>query len=171
MKKILLILCLCLGFSIISFAEEMPSEIPADAPAQGERRMPEGFPGGEKTDGFTGKMPGGNRTPPEGMEPMTPPENFENQIAPAQQEQPGTMPETSENSTGTPAPSAESQEENHMQNGFPQGGGRPSFGEQDFSRGEAEPKSFWEEYFTPLLSGVLLAGAFLFVLFYRRKHY
>jgi len=36
---------------------------------------------------------------------------------------------------------------------------------------ELTPKSFIKEYFTPLLSIVLLALAFVFVIFYKRKNY
>ena len=174
MKRILLIFSLLTVFSVHSFAENMTQTIPQPP-----------FPQPEMSD-FT--PPEGNIPPNAGQNPPEIPQSkSQNGTPPLRDatsdgdeaisvsrdvttngEESSFQPETQEEkTTETPAVSKETSQRfkppfEKADNFFEQSG---------MANTETVKLPFWKEYFTPILSVVILALAFLFVIFYKRKQY
>ena len=172
-KKILpIILCLCLLFSISAMAANTNDN---NVPAKSSQEMP--MQGGERPQGGNrgGQMPQGEFTPPQNNmtnndESTAPQENnaLENENTQAANNNP-------ENNTQKPN---ESPEQNGQQNGqFPGGmqGGFPGEMQNGNQTTEAQQSTgfigFVKTYSTPITSVILLALAFVFVLFYKKRSY
>lgn len=198
LKKVIpIVISLCLIFSIsvmaeneIPATEEMVTEV-SEQISQGAEEQPQGVRGNMGTPP-SGDMQG--RTPPtipngkiprEGMNrgqkpsgEFTPPQNTDvekNENVP--QSTPKSH-ETTENETSTDEKSNHNIEENPQFEGRMPGGIQGGFpGNMQSNSGqtqEAEPMtfgSFAKTYSTPITSVILLALAFIFVIFYRRKNY
>ena len=193
-KVVPIVISLCLIFSISVMAENT-SAVTDGSAAGASQQMPQG----ERTQGGRGNMgtpPSGamqGRTPPNmpnGEIPQgefTPPEGF----TPPQNAGESAPPESSKNNTEAVTPPANEnvttenkqiQENGTESNQTPgrnqQFGGMGGFpgNMQNFNgqTQEAEPMtfgSFVKTYSTPITSVILLALAFIFVIFYRRKNY
>ena len=160
--------------------------------------MPNGEPSGNFTPpegGFRSPENSGNFTPPENSGEFTPPQNS-GEFTPPQNSGGFTPPQSNEsNNAGTTVPKADEgvTEENSQ---IPESGeksgqapnGRSPFGEQmpegmggffgNMQNGQntaaKQPTGFLgfvKTYSTPITSVVLLGLAYLFVIFYKRKHY
>ena len=198
LKKVIpIVILLCLIFSISVIAQnEMPTS--EDTVTEVSEQMPQGAeeqPRGVR--GNMGTLPSGDmqgRTPPtmpngkiprEGMNrgqkpsgEITPPQNAEVDSAVNVPQSTPAAKETAENTTSTDEQNNHDTEENPqfegrkpggMQGGFP---GNMQNNNQQAK--DAEPMTFWgfvKTYSTPIASVILLALAFIFVIFYRRKNY
>lgn len=127
-------------------------------PPRGENgqfpQPPEGWDG-QPSEGFNGQrpqMPQGSNMPFEDMNGQKPLGDTSDSQE-ASQQQVGGNSEVQQNPF-MPAGGMNGQFPGNMQNGQ-----------------AAEPKSFVETYSTPIISMILLALAYVFVIFYKRKHY
>lgn len=165
---------------------EVSEQIPqgAEERPQGVRRNMGTPPSGDMQGRTSPTMPNG-KTPREGMNrgqkpsgEVTPPQNTEfGNTEKVSQSTPAAK-ETAENETSTDEQNNHNTEENSqfegrmpggMQGGFP---GNMQNNNQHTK--DAEPMTFWgfvKTYSTPITSVILLALAFIFVIFYRRKNY
>ena len=198
LKKVIpIVILLCLIFSISVIAEnEMPTsedtvtEVSEQMP-QGAEERPQGVrrnmgtpPSGDMQGRTSPTMPNG-KTPREGMNrgqkpsgEITPPQNAEGDSAVNVPQSTPAAKENAENTTSTDEQNNHDTEENPqfegrmpggMQGGFP---GNMQNNNQQTK--DAEPMTFWgfvKTYSTPITSVILLALAFIFVIFYRRKNY
>ena len=198
LKKVIpIVILLCLIFSISVIAEnEMPAsedtvtEVLEQMP-QGAEERPQGVrrnmgtpPSGDMQGRTPPTMPNGE-FPREGMNrgqkpsgEFTPPQNAEVDSAVNVPQSTPAAKETAENTTSTDEQNNHDTEENPqfegrmpggMQGGFP---GNMQNNNQQTK--DAEPMTFWgfvKTYSTPIASVILLALAFIFVIFYRRKNY
>lgn len=191
-RVITIVLSLCLLFSISVMAQGISGDMPQGMPEmRGER--PAGNRGGmgmppnaEMPEGFAppsmqnGKMPEGF-TPPEGFQP---PQNADN-FAPRQngaadnKVSATTPPADSGDNTQTPE---NAEKTNQMQGGMQFGGEMPEEMKEFFANmqggnmnAQEEQETgiigFVKEYSTPVTSIILLIFAYIFVIFYKRKHY
>ena len=186
-KKILLIiLCLILVFGISVLAANTQSDTPTEnnqtkeeMPNRQER--PQG--GGRGNMGMPPNMPSGE-VPPELPEGMTPPEMPNGEMPPQMNGQTNTEnQQTGQPSSGSNAENGTATEENTNLDRIQRGEGNmggfrgempPGMTEQEQNTEEkAENKilTFVKTYSTPIISVVLLALAFVFVIFYKRKTY
>ncbi len=171
-KKILIIsLCLILAFSVVSFAEEVPQE----------RQMPQGNmerqrpQDGQRPDGGMGGGRGGmgaDMQPPEMTEGEMP-ENMPSPRNPEEQQADNTQQSQTDL---THEGQTQETEQNFPQRGQGMQGGFQGQMNGDMQQATAQnqSKSFTDilkEYSTPVISVILLALAFLFVIFYKRKNY
>lgn len=186
---------LCLIFSISAMAENT-STVTDGSDISVSQQMPQG----ELQQGVRGNMgtpPSGDmqgRTPPtmpngkiprEGMNrgqkpsgEVTPPQNTEFGNTEKVSQSTSTVEESAENETSTDEQNNHNTEENPQFEGRMPGGMQGGFpGNMQSNSGqtqEAEPMtfgSFVKTYSTPITSVILLALAFIFVIFYRRKNY
>ncbi|MBR3994869.1 MAG: hypothetical protein IKI97_06280 [Clostridia bacterium] len=198
LKKVIpIVISLCLIFSIsvmaeneIPATEETVTEVSEQIP-QGAEEQPQGVRGNMGTPP-SGDMQG--RTPPtmpngkitrEGMNrgqkpsgEFTPPQNTEFGNTKKVSQSTSAVEESAENKTSTDEQNNHNTEENPQFGGRMPGGMKGGFpGNMQSNSGqtqEAEPKTFWgfvKTYSTPIASVILLALAFIFVIFYRRKNY
>ena len=198
LKKVIpIVISLCLIFSIsvmaeneIPATEEMVTEV-SEQISQGAEEQPQGVRGNMGTppsSDMQGRtpptMPNG-KIPREGMNrgqkpsgEFTPPQNTDvekNENVP--QSTPAAK-ETAENTTSTDEQNNHDTEENpqfegRMPGGM-QGGIPGNMQNNNQQTKDAEPMTFWgfvKTYSTPIASVILLALAFIFVIFYRRKNY
>ena len=198
LKKVIpIVVALCLIFSIsvmaeneIPASEEMVPEV-SEQISQGAEEQPQGVrvnmgtpPSGDMQGRTPPTMPNG-KIPREGMNrgqkpsgEITPPQNAEVDSAVNVPQSTPAAKETAENATSTDEQNNHDTEENPqfegrmpggMQGGFP---GNMQNNNQQTK--DAEPMTFWgfvKTYSTPIISVILLAVAFIFVIFYRRKNY
>ncbi len=197
LKKVIpIVLMLCLLFSISVMAEnenpiseenvpEVSQQIPQDAEElpQGEEsntgmppsgdmqgRTPPNMPNGEMPpEGMNrGQRPQRNFTPPQNAGEFTPPQNTDATNTEA------TAPQTksNESSENSQVPGGNHQFGGQMPGGM---GGFPdnmqNFNEQTHEEVPMAFLGFVKTYSTPITSVILLALAFVFVIFYRRKNY
>ena len=199
LKKVIpIVILLCLIFSISVIAEnEMPTsedtvtEVSEQMP-QGAEERPQGVrrnmgtpPSGDMQNPGTPPNVSNSTMPPKGMNrgqkpsgEITPPQNAEVDSAVNVPQSTPAAKETAENTTSTDEQNNHDTEENPqfegrmpggMQGGFP---GNIQNNNQQTK--DAEPMTFWgfvKTYSTPIASVILLALAFIFVIFYRRKNY
>ena len=198
LKKVIpIVILLCLIFSISVIAEnemttsedtvtEVSEQIPqgAEERPQGVRRNMGTPPSGDMQGRTSPTMPNG-KTPREGMNrgqkpsgEVTPPQNTEfGNTEKVSQSTPAAK-ETAENETSTDEQNnhnteEKSQFEGRMPGGM-QGGFPGNMQNNNQHTKDAEPMTFWgfvKTYSTPITSVILLALAFIFVIFYRRKNY
>ena len=182
LKKVIPIaIALCLIFGVSAMAENT-SAVTDGSAAGASQQIPQGergnmgMPPSGDMQGRTppnmpnGEMPQGEFTPPEGF---TPPQNAGEFTPPANENGTTENQQTQENG----------EESNQTQGGNQQFGDQIPGGMGGFSGNmqsfngqtqEAEPMtfgSFVKKYSTPIISIILLALAFVFVIFYRRKNY
>lgn len=183
-RVVTIMLSLCLVFSISAMAQGINGEMPQGMPnmngeppagGRGGMGMP---PSGEVPEGFT--PPSGDFAPPEGF---TPPENAggaKTQNGGAVNNVSATTP-PAENSANAQAPEI-TEETNQMPGSMQFGGEIPEEMKEVFANmqgrnmnTQAEQEKgfigFVKEYSTPLTSVILLIFAYIFVIFYKRKHY
>ena len=187
-KKILpIILCLMLVFGISVSATNTQGDTPTEnnqtteeMPNRQER--PQG--GGRGNMGIPPEMPNGEM-PPKLPEGMTPPEMPNDEMPPQINGQANAenQQQSGQSSSGSNAENATATEGNTNPNAIGRGEGEmggfrgeipPGMTEQEQKTEEkAENKilTFVKTYSTPIISVVLLAFAFLFVIFYKRKSY
>ena len=186
-KKILpIILCLILVFGISVSATNTQGDTPAEN-SQATEEMPERQErpqgGGRGNMGMPPNMPSGE-APPELPEGMTPPEMPNGEMPPQMNGQANSEnQQTGQPSSGSNAENTTATEGNTNPNATQRGKGNmggfrgempPGMTEQEQKTEEkAENKilTFVKTYSTPIISVVLLAFAFLFVIFYKRKSY
>mgnify|MGYP003290343475 CR=1 FL=1 len=198
LKKVIpIVILLCLIFSIsvmaeneISTSEETVPEVLEQIP-QGAEEQPQGDrgnkgtpPSGDMPDRTSPTMPNA-KTPREGMNrgqkpsgEVTPPKNTEFGNTEKVSQSTSAVEESAENETSTDEQNNHNTEENPQFEGRMPGGMQGGFpGNMQSNSGqtqEAEPMtfgSFVKTYSTPITSVILLALAFIFVIFYRRKNY
>ena len=186
-KKILpIILCLILVFGISVSATNTQGDTPAENSQATEeipnrQERPQG--GGRGNMGMPPNMPSGE-APPELPEGMTPPEMPNGEMPPQMNGQANSEnQQTGQPSSGSNAENTTATEGNanpdRIQRGEGEMGGfrgemPPGMTEQEQKTEEkAENKilTFVKTYSTPIISVVLLAFAFVFVIFYKRKSY
>lgn len=109
---------------------------------------------------------------------ITPPQNAEVDSAVNVPQSTPAAKETAENTTSTDEQNNHDTEENPQFEGRMPGGMQGSFPgnmqNNNQQTKDAEPMTFWgfvKTYSTPIASVILLALAFIFVIFYRRKNY
>ena len=171
-KSILFALAFCLAFAALNVFCAAQESLES-APAQESTQMPQGempqmpyqrggMRGGRRMpNGEMPQMPQGNAPEmPAGSVPASPDATApDNEIAPS---------DGAANEGITPPPGYDF----HGEGDF---GGQ--FDGENFSNPtqeveiEAQEHNFFEEYFTPIISVILLALAFVFVIFYKRKNY
>ena len=175
LKKVIpIVLSLCLIFSISVMAENTQGNenIPntsSERPVRGDfdpSKMPEGF-----------TPPDGDFTPPQNSGEFTPPQSNESNNVEA------SVPETNEGvAEENPKGTENGEESGHTQSGnspfggqMPEGmGGFPGNMQSGQNAATEQPTGFLgfvKTYSTPITSVVLLGLAYLFVVFYKRKHY
>ena len=200
MRKIgIFLLIFCLSLSAVVFAQdEVSSQTENRQPFSREQRtLPQGFPGGEmpqfngEMPRFNGEMPQFNGEMPDfgGQRPNfgdRMPQDTETKPAPSQAQTGEKSPDsTTPSPSATPLPPENAEDKTPQEFARPEGGKHP-FGEGGMpgdswqfgagSQAQQQPESkgvmeLFQEYFTPVVSLVLLGLAFLFVIFYRRKRY
>ena len=190
LKKVIPIvisLCLIFGISVmaeneIPTSEETVPEVLEQIP-QGAEEQPQGDrgnmgtpPSGDMQGRTPPTMPNG-KIPREGMNrgqkpsgEVTPPQNTEKvtQSTSAVEESEASTDEQNNHNT-----EENSQFEGRMPGGM-QGGFPSNMQNNNQQTKDAEPMTFWgfvKTYSTPITSVILLALAFIFVIFYRRKNY
>ena len=196
-KVIPIVISLCLIFSIsvmaeneIPASEEMVPEV-SEQISQGAEEQPQGVrgnmgtpPSGDMQGRTPPTMPNG-KIPREGMNrgqkpsgEFTPPQNTDVEKTENVPQSTPKSHETTENETSTDEKNNHNIEENPPFEGRMPGGIQGGFpGNMQSNSGqtqEAEPMtfgSFVKTYSTPITSVILLALAFIFVIFYRRKNY
>lgn len=162
LKKVIpIVILLCLIFSISVIAEnEMPTG--EDTVTEVSEQMPpKGMNRGQKPSGE-----------------ITPPQNAEVDSAVNVPQSTPAAKETAENTTSTDEQNNHDTEENPQFEGRIPGGMQGGFPDNMQNNNQqtkdAEPMTFWgfvKTYSTPIASVILLALAFIFVIFYRRKNY
>lgn len=167
-KRILICtLCFMLCLSVCVFAEEVADTPKESVPQQGERiRGPGGGMGG-----FYREVP-----PTDGQQPpeITIPDN--GNMPRFEVEDKGNMPTIPQSSENTDVTDGENTQQpwGGMQGGRGQFGTFPGMQQDDAQVEQKTSKTFKDivlEYLTPIISVVLLAIAFVFVIFYKRKTY
>ena len=187
-KRIIpIILCLILVFSIsVSATNTTEDTIAENSQATEEFPQRQGRPqgGGRGNMGTPPEMPNGEM-PPELPEGMTPPEMPNGEMPPQMNGQANAenQQQSGQSSSGSNAENGTATEENANSDRIQRGEGNmggfrgempPGMTEQEQSTEEkAENKilTFVKTYSTPIISVVLLAFAFVFVIFYKRKSY
>ena len=169
--------------NVTDVSEQMPQG--AEEGPQGVRRNMGTPPSDDMQNRGTPPNVSNSAMPPKGMNrgqkpsgEVTPPQNTEfGNTEKVSQSTPAAK-ETAENETSTDEQNNHDTEENPqfegrmpggMQGGFP---GNMQNNNQQTK--DAEPMTFWgfvKTYSTPIASVILLALAFIFVIFYRRKNY
>lgn len=186
LKKIIpIILALCLVFSISAMAEyegaasdnnnsqpmqEMPIQN-GERPQDGQQGTPPEMANGERLQGGNR----GGRMPQDEFAPSQNTETNNNEVAIPQNENNQDVNDIPENNTQNPD---DASEQNGQQNrhfpGDMQGGFPGSMQNNNQQNQEAEPMtfgSFMKTYSTPITSVILLALAFVFVIFYKKRNY
>ena len=198
LKKVIpIVISLCLIFSISVMAEnEIPTseetvpevleQIPqgAEEQSQGDLGNMGTPPSGDMQGRISPTMPNG-KTPREGMNrgqkpsrEVTPPQNTEFGNTEKVSQSTSTVEEPAENETSTDEQNNHNTEKNpqfegRMPGGI-QGGFPGNMQNNNQQTKDVEPMTFWgfvKTYSTPIASVILLALAFIFVIFYRRKNY
>ena len=187
-KKVLpIILCLIFVFGISVSAANTQGDTPTENSQTTEempncQERPQG--GGRGNMGMPPNMPSGE-APPELPEGMTPPEMPNGEMPPQMNGQANAenQQQSGQSSSGSNAENGTASEENANPDRIQRGEGNmggfrgempPGMTEQEQSTEEkAENKilTFVKTYSTPIISVVLLALAFVFVIFYKRKTY
>ena len=192
LKKVIPIaIALCLIFSISVMAENTSAATDGTS-AGASQQMPQGErpSGGRGSMPPMGEMPSGDFAPPEGFTPpdgeFTPPQNAGEFAPPQSNEIKNTetsAPNTNEGVTEeNPKGTENGEESSQNQNGnspfggqMPEGmGGFPGNMQSSQNAATEQPTGFLgfvKSYSTPITSVVLLGLAYLFVVFYKRKHY
>ena len=185
LKKVMpVVLSLCLIFSISVMAEntainENTPNASLERPVRGDfdpSKIPEGdFDPSKMPEGFT--PPEGDFTLPQNFGEFTPPQSNESNNVEA------SVPETNEGvAEENPKGTENGEESGHTQSGnspfggqMPEGmGGFPGNMQSGQNAATEQPTGFLgfvKTYSTPITSVVLLGLAYLFVVFYKRKHY
>lgn len=179
-------LCIVMSCALCVYAEEIVQDNPiVNEQAEAQQDMPprggrgfRGGPGGGMPFGERGEMP----QPPEGMIPpdmadggnIEPPAFDSGQTPPRN----GVLPEVSDTDDTAENGTAEdgtAQNPDRAMGGMRGGMGAnsPEAVESTAPLAETadEPQNVVEEYFTPIVSMILLAAAFVFVIFYKRRMY
>ena len=188
LKKVIpIVISLCLIFSISVMAEnEMPTS--GETVPEALEQVPQGDrgnmgipPSGDMQDRPSPTMPNG-KTPREGMNRGQKPSG---EVTPPQNTESGNTEKVTQSTSAVEESETSTDEQNnHNTEENPQFEGRMPGGMQgglpdnmQINSGqtqEAEPMtfgSFVKTYSTPITSVILLALAFIFVIFYRRKNY
>ena len=166
-RIILCTLCMMLCFSVCTFADEVVDQQQTTKPQQGEQMR-----GSAGMRGFLGEVqPVEGQRPPE----ITMPDsgNMPQFEVPFRDNMP-TMPQDGENNGVVRGEDSQQPPEQNIDGGRVPFGDFPGMQPNDYQTEVETPKTFKEiaiEYFTPIVSLILLALGFVFVIFYKRKTY